>query len=128
MSDAMRPRPDERVREWMDAHESDLYTSAITIGELRRGITRLPLGARRTRMEHWLGGLLVRMDGRILAYNTRVAETWGEMMANLERQGHPMPLTDSLIAAIAKRHNLTLVTRNTADYAHTGLRVLNPFL
>jgi toxin FitB len=60
--------------------------------------------------------------------NTRVAETWGEIMANLERQGHPMPLTDSLIAAIAKRHNLTLVTRNTADYVHTGLRVLNPFL
>ena len=46
----------------------------------------------------------------------------------IRKRGHPMPLTDSLIAAIAKRHNLTLVTRNTADYAHTGLRVLNPFL
>ena len=47
---------------------------------------------------------------------------------NLERQGRPMPLTDSLIAAIAKRHTLTLATRNTADFAHTGLRVVNPFL
>lgn len=84
----------------------------MRIGELRRGVTRLPLGARRTRLEHWLGGLLARMDGRILAYNTRVAETWGEMVANLERQGHRMPLTDSLIAAIAKRHNLTLATRD----------------
>jgi predicted nucleic acid-binding protein len=50
------------------------------------------------------------------------------MMAELERQGHRMPLTDSLIAAIAKRHNLTLATRNPADFAHTGLRIVNPFL
>jgi len=68
------------------------------------------------------------MSGRVLAYNTRVAETWGEMMADLERRGHTMSLTDSLIAAIAKRHNLTLATRNTSDFAHAGLRLLNPFL
>jgi toxin FitB len=95
MSNAMKPRPDERVRMWMQAREPDLYTGAITIGDLRRGIARLALGARRTRMEHWLEGLRLRIGGRILACNTRVAETWGEMVAELERQGHKMALTDS---------------------------------
>jgi predicted nucleic acid-binding protein len=128
MSDAMKPRPDERVRTWMQAHEPELYTSAITVGEIRRGIARLPAGDRRSRLEHWLEGLLVRMHGRVLAYNVRVAETWGEMMADLERRGQKMPLADSLIAAVAKRHNLIVATRNTADFARAGLRVVNPFL
>lgn len=127
MSDAMKPRPDERAKAWMQAHESDLYTSAITIGELRRGIARLPASERRARLEHWLEGLLVRMDGHILAYNTRVAETWGEMMADLERRGEKMPRMDSFIAAIAKRHNLTVATRNTDDFKRAGVRVVNPF-
>jgi predicted nucleic acid-binding protein len=127
LSDDTKPQPSGKVNAWIEANEGQIYTSAVTIGELRRGIARLPVGTQRTRLEHWLEGLLVRMDGRILAYNTRVAETWGEMMADLERQGHPMPLSDSLIAAIAKRHNLTLATRNTADFARTGLRVVNPF-
>lgn len=127
MSDAMKSRPDERVKAWMETHEPALYTSAFTSGELRRGIARLPAGERRSRLEGWLEGLLVRMNGRILAYNTRVAETWGEMMANLERRGEKMPLADSLIAAIAKRHNLVVATGNTADFARAGLRVVNPF-
>ena len=127
LSDDTKPRPSGLVNAWIEANETRIYTSAITIGELRRGIERLSLGARRTRLEQWLEGLLVRMDGHILAYNTRAAETWGEMMADLERKGHKLPLTDSFIAAIAKRHNLTLVTRNTADFKHSGVKVLNPF-
>ena len=128
LSDPSRPQPSPKVDAWLAAHQSQIYTSAISIGEIKRGIERLPTGARRNGLAKWLEEVLASMDGRILAYNSRVAETWGGMMANLERQGHPMPLADSLIAAIAKRHNLTLVTRNTADYVHTGLRVLNPFL
>ena len=128
LSDPSRPQPSPKVDAWLVAHQSQIYTSAISIGEIKRGIERLPTGAKRNGLEKWLEAVLASMDGRILAYNSRVAETWGAMMANLERQGHPMPLTDSLIAAIAKRHTLTLVTRNTADFAHTGLRVANPFL
>jgi predicted nucleic acid-binding protein len=128
LSDPSRPQPSPKVDAWLVAHQSQLYTSAISIGEIKRGIERLPTGAKRNGLEKWLEAVLASMDGRILAYNSRVAETWGAMMANLERQGRPMPLTDSLIAAIAKRHTLTLVTRNTADFAHTGLRVANSFL
>ena len=128
MSDAMKLRPSARVKAWMEAHEPAFYTSAITIGELRRGIARLPASERRVRMERWLEGFLMRMHGHILAYNVRVAETWGNLVADLERKGHPMPLTDSLIATVAKRHNLTLATRNTEDFKHSGVRVLNPFI
>jgi predicted nucleic acid-binding protein len=128
LSDPSRPQPSPKVDAWLVAHQSQIYTSAISIGEIKRGIERLPTGAKRNGLEKWLEAVLASMDGRILACNSRVAETWGAMMANLERQGRPMPLTDSLIAAIAKRHTLTLVTRNTADFAHTGLRVANPFL
>ena len=128
LSDPSRPQPSLKVDAWLVAHQSQIYTSAITIGEIKRGIERLPAGAKRAGLEKWLEPVLASMNGRILAYNTRVAETWGQMMADLERQGRTMPSTDSLIAAIAKRHKLTLVTRNAADFAHTGLRVVNPFL
>jgi predicted nucleic acid-binding protein len=127
LSEDTKPQPSGKVNAWIEANEPRIYTSALSIGELRRGIARLPTGARRVRMEHWLEGLLVRMHGRILAYNVRVAETWGDLVSDLERKGHPMPLADSQIAAIAKRHNLTLVTRNTEDFKHSGVRLLNPF-
>lgn len=128
LSDPSRPQPSPKVDAWLAVHQNDLYASAISIGEIKRGIERLEAGAKRARLEKWLEDISASMSGRILAYNTRVAETWGEMMAEMERQGHTMPLADSLIAAIAKRHNLTLATRNTADFAHAGLRLVNPFL
>ena len=128
LSDDIKPRPSGKVNAWIEANESNLYTSAITVGEIRRGIARLPAGERRNRLERWFEGLLVRMHGRILAYNTRVAETWGDLVAELERRGEKMPMADSLIAAVAKRHNLTVATRNTTDFARVGLRVVNPFL
>jgi toxin FitB len=127
-SEPSRPQPSAKVDAWLVAHQSLLYTSTISIGEIKRGIERLAPGARRNALEKWLESVLARMGGRILAYNTRVAETWGAMMADLERQGCTMPLTDSLIAAIAKRHHLTLATRNTAHFVPTGVRVVNPFL
>ena len=127
LSEPTKHHPEAKVEAWLETHQAVLYTSAITIGELRRGIALLPVGARRVRLERWLEKVLVTMSGRILAYNSRVAETWGDMMAGLEKQGRTMPLADSQIAAIAKRHNLTIATRNIADYALVGLRLVNPF-
>jgi predicted nucleic acid-binding protein len=128
LSDAVKKAPSIKVNAWIQRHQSEIYTSAVSIGELKRGIARMPSGSRRTQMERWLEGLLVRMNGRILAYTSRVAETWGELTAQLEHRGHKMPLADSLIAAIAKRHNLTIATRNTTHFTRAGLRVVNPFV
>ena len=82
LSDPSRPQPSPKVDAWLAAHQSQIYTSAISIGELKRGIERLPTGAKRNGLEKWLEAVLASMDGRILAYNSRVAETWGAMMAN----------------------------------------------
>ena len=127
LSDAAKTRPSAKVNAWIEASQSRLYTSAISIGELSRGIARLPPGRRRADLERWLDGILERMNGRVLAFNTRVAQTWGAMTAESERAGHKMPLADSLIAAIAQRHQLVLATRNTAHFAGCGVQVFNPF-
>jgi predicted nucleic acid-binding protein len=77
-----------------------------------------------------LGGLnrlIEVMEGRVLNFNTGVATVWGRQEAEYSKAGCPMPMPDSFVAATARRHNLTIVTRNTADYDRPGLKVLNPF-
>jgi predicted nucleic acid-binding protein len=128
LSEPTKLQPSAKAESWLDANQALLYTSAITLGELTRGIELLPAGARRVRMERWLEDVRRTMSGRILAFNSRVSVTWGKLMAQLDREGHRMPLADSLIAAIARRHQLTVATRNTPDFARAGIRVVNPFL
>jgi predicted nucleic acid-binding protein len=67
------------------------------------------------------------MQGRVLGFSTSSAHVWGQLKAKWDAAGVVVPTLDSQIAAIAKRHSLTVVTRNTGDYAKTGVKVLNPF-
>jgi predicted nucleic acid-binding protein len=101
--------------------------STITIGELRRGIERLPEGARKTKLRHWLQALCDCMKGRVLAFSTSSAHVWGQLKAKWDAAGHVVPTLDSQIAAVAQRHGLTVITRNTRDFVKTGVKVLNPF-
>jgi predicted nucleic acid-binding protein len=68
------------------------------------------------------------MQGRILGFNTSTAHVWGQLKAKWEKAGVNVPSLDSQIAATASRHSLILVTRNTADFERTGIKMLNPFL
>lgn len=126
-SEQVKPTPDAKVIEWLRQHESELYVSTITIGEIRRGIERLPDGKRKTQLQQWLQSLCDCMQGRILGFNTNTAHVWGQLKAKWEKAGVNVPSLDSQIAATASRHSLTLVTRNTADFENTGVRTLNPF-
>ncbi|MDB6132919.1 MAG: putative plasmid stability protein [Verrucomicrobiales bacterium] len=126
-SELAKPRPDAQVVGWLRDHEQDLHISTITIGELRRGIERLPSGKRRTALQSWLTGLCQRMDGRILSFNTGVSHVWGQLMAGWEKKSIIVPSLDSQLAATAHRHGLTMVTRNVADFQNTGVKLLNPF-
>jgi predicted nucleic acid-binding protein len=101
--------------------------STITIGEIRRGIENLPAGKRRTALQSWFTGLCKRMEGRILSYNTSTAHVWGQLMAAWDKKGKSVPSLDSQLAATAHRHNLTIVTRNVADFQNTGVKLFNPF-
>lgn len=129
ISELTARRPARAVVEWVDAVEDGrLYLSAITIGEISRGIERLPDSARRRELRAWLEGeLLSRFQGRILALDAPVMLTWGELTARLEAQGQALPAMDSLIAALALHHRLALVTRNEKDFAGTEVSLVNPW-
>jgi hypothetical protein len=129
VSEWARARPDPGVVRWLDEVDEDrTYLSVITIGELRRGVERLPAGRRRDRLATWLRDqLLDRFDGRLIAVEVEVAEAWGRLTARLARNGTTVGTAAALIAATATCHELQVVTRNIADFAPTGVIVVNPW-
>jgi predicted nucleic acid-binding protein len=126
-SESAKPKPDPKVIEWLREHEVELYVSSITIGEIRRGIERLPDGKRKIRLRHWLQSIGDLMAGRILSFNTGTAHVWGQFKARWEKEGISIPSLDSQIAATAHRHSLTVVTRNVSDIGKSGVKIFNPF-
>lgn len=126
-SEPAKAKPDAEVVSWLREHEAELYVSSITIGEIRRGIERLPDGKRKTQLRPWLTALCDCMRGRILSFNTSTAHVWGQLKAGWDRAGVVVPSLDSQLAATAQRHGLTVVTRNVTDFERTGVKVLNPF-
>ena len=126
-SEAAKPKPDPQVMEWLSQHEGELYVSSITIGEIRRGIERLPEGKRKARLREWLQSLCDIMRGRVLSFNTTTAHVWGQLKAKWDATGLVLPSLDSQIAATAHRYSLVVVTRNTADFKKSGVKVINPF-
>ena len=113
VSEMVKPQPSPAVLEWLNAtEESLLHLSILTVGELRRGITRLRPGRRRISLESWLD---YDLPIRVLRRSRR----------GLRRS--PLPLIDSMLAATALHHGLTLVTRDTAHSAVTGVEVFDPW-
>ena len=122
-------QPHPGVVDWIDGiDEERLFLSVISIGEINKGIQKLPDSRRKDKLIGWLGDdLLIRFRDRILPIDIQTMLTWGELAASLDKQGRPMPAIDSLIAAITLQGGLTLVTRNEDDFKHAGLAVLNPW-
>jgi toxin FitB len=129
ISEMVRTRPEPRVLEWMDAaDESLLFLSVLTLGEIRKGIAGLPQSRRRTSLESWLElELRSRFAGRILPVNDAVADRWGMLAAEAKREGSSLSAIDGLLAATALQYNLTIVSRNVADFGDTPVPVLNPW-
>ncbi len=129
LSELARPEPHPGVVELVQGAEPEgLYLSVLSLGELGRGIARLPDSQRRRALERWLQRELIPwFEGRILPVDREVAERWGRLMAQGERQGRVIPAVDGLLAATALVHGLTLVTRNVRDFEATGVEVLNPW-
>jgi predicted nucleic acid-binding protein len=129
VSDAAKPGRFPRLEAWLGAQRlPDLAIGALTFGELRYGIERLPTGRRRAELVTWLETELPpRFAGRILAQDLRVAEAWGVLRSAGEAAGRPLPVIDGLLLATAQIHGLTLVTRNDSDVKDRGVGVLNPY-
>jgi predicted nucleic acid-binding protein len=129
VSELIRPTPSDKVAAWVDStDESLLYLSVLTVGEIRKGIALISRSARRTHLEAWLEtDLRPRFAGRLLNIDLGLAERWGVLTARAANAHHRVPVVDGLLAATAVHHNLTFVTRNADDVAHTGVSVFNPW-
>jgi tRNA(fMet)-specific endonuclease VapC len=129
ISELISKQPNKKVVEWLDRLDPNtIYLSVITIGEIRKGIEKLPPSKRRDTVREWLeADLLLRFQGRILGITTEVMLVWGELAGRLENEGRPITGIDSLIAAIALQGNYCLVTRNEHDFQHTGVTIINPW-
>jgi predicted nucleic acid-binding protein len=126
LSESTKPSPNSRIIAWMEANESLLRISTISLGEIHYGIERLARGRKQSDLRKWLRVLRATYTASILPVDGPVALRWGKLRATSERQGRKMPAVDSLLAATALQHKLTLVTVNTKDFHAPGLKVLNP--
>jgi toxin FitB len=129
VSELIAKQPNLTVLNWLDAQIStDLYLSVITIGELTRGIAKLPTSRHKSTLEQWLNAeLLLQFSGRIPSLDLATMQRWGNLIGSLEPQGRVLPLMDSLIAAISLQGSFCLVTRNEKDFEGTGVTLINPF-
>ena len=129
ISELVKPRPEQKVISWIQATDESLFfLSALTIGEIRKGINSLPSGNKRALLESWLGNdLVMRFAGRILSIDFGIAERWGLLSAQAKASGVLLLVIDGLLAATALHHNLTFATRNTNDVKLAGLSVFNPW-
>jgi predicted nucleic acid-binding protein len=129
LSEFTRHQPDVRVIDWLNSIEEDkLFISVITIGEIQRGIERLPDSHRKTELLIWMNnGLLTRFAERMVTIGAPTMFIWGSLVARLEAAGQPMGVMDSLIIASALQNNLIIATRNVADFLPSGVQVINPW-
>lgn len=129
LSEARKRNADPGVVDWLSqVSESRLYLSVIVLGEIQKGIAALNDKKRQQQLQAWLeDGLQARFAGRILGVDIEVALEWGILQGEAQKRGAPVPVVDSLIAATAVHHNLTLVTRNVRDFERFPIRVLNPW-
>lgn len=128
VSEFVKATPNGNVVNWMNSTPNDrLFLSVITIGEIRKGITKLPDSKKKHQLTDWLNTLLENYEERIYPIDLAVAESWGSIQGKAENNGTPVASVDSLIAAVAQIHNLIVVTRNEKDFVATNVAILNPW-
>ena len=129
ISELVKKKPDPNVVKWFaDQDELSMFLSVITFGELRKGIEKLPDSKKKKELNRWVKeDLKHRFKNRILYINMEEVNKWGEILATVEKNGKPLPAIDSLIAATAQVHNLSVVTRNTQDMEGSGVEIINPW-
>ena len=127
LSELRRKKPNAAVVQWFSQRPArTLYLSVLTLGEIRKGIEGVSEARHKAVLIDWLEVELPNFfTGRILGIDAAVADRWGRMVAQAKR---PLPAIDSLLAATALTHDLTLVSRNVKDFSSTGLTVLDPWV
>ena len=125
LSEATKPDPAPQVLEWLRLNEQNLAVTPVVLGELEYGVLLLPASRRKKQLELWFEK--IRSTAHCLDFDSKVASSWAHLLAHLKSKGHAMPIKDSLIAASAIAHNLTVATRNTRDFKNARVPLINPF-
>lgn len=127
LCEATRLKPSGHVLTWLERHDAELQISTLTLAEILKGIHLLAPGKKRRQLELWFEELVASFEGRVLPVDEAVARAWAEFYARQQQQGRLLSSFDSLLAATAIAHELTLATRNTADFPKE-ISVVNPWL
>jgi tRNA(fMet)-specific endonuclease VapC len=129
ISELVSRKPNSNVVDFVDSlDDEDVYLSVITVGEITKGIEKLPKSKRKQELHTWLReDLLVRFSGKIIPIDNDVITEWGLLTARLEISGTTMPAIDSLVAATALTYAFALVTRNVNDFKGSGVEIINPW-
>lgn len=129
ISEFVRKSPSKKVIAWLNSKSNDdLYLSVITIGEIQKGISKLPYSQKRLTLQKWLDkDLSNQFDNRVLDISKGIIDRWGRMQGGSESEGKTLPVIDSLIAATAIHHGMTISTRNVSDLELCGASVRNPW-
>ncbi len=124
-----KPQPNAVTQAWLASQPDDsLFLSVITIGEIHRSILLLETGKKKHALLRWLDNeIKSAFADRILPINITVMEHWAQLQAASEKAGRRLPAMDGLIAATALAHELTLATRNTADFQSAKVPLINPW-
>jgi hypothetical protein len=125
LSEPTKPASDPRAVAWLRENEREIAINPVILGELRFGILILPKGRKRTALENWFGAGLGRLH--CLDWDADTGLKWAELLARLRATGKAMPIKDSLVAATALVHGLTIATHNRADFINAGVRIVDPF-
>lgn len=124
LSEATKPDPDERVVEWLRSNEREIAVDPIVLGEVRFGILLLPRGRRRSRLERWFEEGVRRLQ--CIPWEASTGLRWAELLATLRTSGRAMLIKDSLIAATALSHDLTIATLDRRHFEAAGVTVIDP--
>jgi predicted nucleic acid-binding protein len=128
LSEVVKSAPNPYVLEWFRTRKPlEIHVSAMTLGELQRGVTRLPESRRKLDLTSWLQKLEAGLEDRILVFDQAASKIWALITVQAEAQGRPMAAFDSIIAATALAHQCTLVTRNVRDFVSANVELLNPW-
>jgi toxin FitB len=124
--EATARQPEARVLAWIESHGHECFLSSVSLGEIAKGLHRLPEGKRRRALVRWADELESDFAGQILQLDTMTLKSWGKLYAKHEAKGFNMDVIDSLMAATALVHQLTVVTRNTSDFP-ADVKTFNPW-
>lgn len=127
-SELMRSAPDLTVVDWVGArHDGELYTTAITLAEIRYGIERLPDGRRKELLGSAAAEVFRAFEDHVLPFDARAAAAYPSVVTARERAGLPINGFDAQIAAICRSNRAALSTRNVKDFQQTGVDIVDPW-